>query len=94
MQQDPKATLIKVVSFMNLPVDNSAAQYSVDFCTAENMRELERTSFFKHGSMRPAHSGDRGRKVRSAKVGDYKQSLSQSDLDYITSIRSKIEKTI
>lgn len=94
MKEDPKAVLLKVVSFMNLPEDDLVAQYAVDYCAAENMRELEKAGFFEHGSMRPANSGDKGMKVRSAKIGKYGQFLSKPDLDYIKSIRSKIKNAL
>ncbi|MEH6727997.1 MAG: sulfotransferase domain-containing protein [Hyphomicrobiales bacterium] len=94
MQEDPKAVLLKVISFMNLPEDENIAQYAVEFCTAENMRELEKSGFYRHGSMRPSNSGEQGMKVRSAKVGNFKQSLDKTDLEYIQSIIRKISDTI
>lgn len=94
MRENPKAVLLKVISFINLPEDEDVAQYAVEFCTAENMCELEKSGFYKHGSMRPTNSGEQGMKVRSAKVGNFKQSLDQTDLEYIQSISRKISDTV
>lgn len=86
MSEDPTETLLAVVKFVGLPVDKAALSYAVDFCSADNMKGLEKSGFFSHGSMRPSEGGEKAMKVRQASVGGYIEHLSTEDIAYIENV--------
>jgi hypothetical protein len=89
MHADPAAQLERLVRFLGMePVPERIAE-AVRFASVENLRELERKSFFRSSGIRMMPK-DRGNpdsyKVRRAKVGGYRDYFDDDQLAEIDAI--------
>jgi hypothetical protein len=91
MHRDPRITLIEALEFCGYgPVDNHIVGEAVDFCQADNLRELERSNFFAGAALKNKARSNNAAKVRSAKIGDYVNHLSLADIEYVDGIERRL----
>lgn len=68
----PAELLMSIVEFLEAPFSKEEVSEAVDFAAFENLKELERTNFFKSSRLTPADPDDPDSfKVRRGKVGGY-----------------------
>jgi hypothetical protein len=88
MHSDLGGVLRDTIGFLGVEADPPAVARAVAASSFEAMRAAEASKRVEHGSLR-THSGtrdrsdDRARKVRSGKVGGYRDHLSTEDIAYI-----------
>lgn len=80
MQHDPHKVLDRVCQHIDLPVSEDAKRKAVEFTSFGNMRRMEETKFFKRNNRGLGYTPDpRGRKMRSGRIGAWKQTLNAED---------------
>jgi hypothetical protein len=68
----PAELLARVVDFLGAPFSKEEVAEAVEFAAFENLKELERTNFFKNSRLTPKDADDPDSfKVRRGKVGGY-----------------------
>ena len=84
MHKDTAACLARTLQFAGCgPVDAARVGEAVAFCTADNMRKLEQSNFFKAGQMRPGRDKKLGAKVRAASIGSHTKHMSDEIAAYV-----------
>ena len=72
LRSRPAQVLMSTVEFLEAPFSKDEVSEAVDFAAFENLKELERTNFFKNPRLTPADPDDPDSfKVRRGKVGGY-----------------------
>ena len=90
MHRNPVACLTDALAFCGFgPVNSSLVKQAVAFATADNMRKLEMSGFFKSQSL-SNHTNPDAAKVRTARIGDHKNHLSEADIAYIDALEATI----
>ena len=89
MHESPEGCLQEALNFLDIgPIEALALKQAVIFSSAENMRMLEQSGFFSsHRLTKPVHPN--AAKVRSARIGGYKNHLKPSDIDYIDGVEKR-----
>jgi hypothetical protein len=86
LREDPVAGLRRIVDFCRVVrVSDKAIRKAVDAGDFARMRELEEAGKLAKafpGKFAEGNADPRSRKVRSGKVGNYREVLSQDDIDY------------
>jgi Sulfotransferase domain len=94
MHADPAAQLRRLVEFVGMAPDDARIDEAVRFASVDNLRELERKSFFRSSGIRMMPK-DRGNpdsyKVRRAKVGGYRDYF---DDDQLATIDALVQSTL
>jgi hypothetical protein len=94
MHADPAGQLRRLVAFVGMEPDDARIDEAVRFASVENLRELERKSFFRSSGIRMMPK-DRGNpdsyKVRRAKVGGYRDYF---DDDQLAEIDALVQSTL
>ncbi|MEM7024160.1 MAG: sulfotransferase domain-containing protein, partial [Pseudomonadota bacterium] len=94
MHADPATQLERLVRFVGLEPDPALIAEAVRFASVDNLRELERKSFFRSSGIRMMPK-DRGNpdsyKVRRAKVGGYRDYF---DDDQLAEIDALVESSL
>lgn len=89
MHADSAATLRRVIAFLGAQPDDRQVEEAVRFASVENLRELERSRFFRGSGIR-MRAGDRSNpdsyKVRRAKVGGYRDYFDDDQLTRIDAL--------
>lgn len=85
MHHNTIGTMTQSMEFMQLRnINPDLLAQAIEFSKADNLRELERKNYFKSGRLRSEESApEEALKVRSAKIGDHVNHLTQKDLDFI-----------
>jgi hypothetical protein len=77
----PVEMLAGVVDFLGAPFSNEEVEDAVEFAAFENLKELERTNFFKSSRLSPRDPDDPDSfKVRRGKVGGYADYFAPADV--------------
>ncbi len=72
LRSRPAELLMSIVEFLEAPFSKDGVSEAVDFAAFENLKELERTNFFKNSRLTPRDPDDPDSfKVRRGKVGGY-----------------------
>jgi hypothetical protein len=91
MRRDPAATLENALFFAGLEKpDRGLVEEAVKFTTMENLQRLEQSNFFSSEIMQNASGDPRARKVRSGKVGGFREHLSEEDLRFIEEAENRM----
>lgn len=81
MLTDTPAALGQILRFCGLPVDESVIARTVEYCSSDRMRQLEKQQAKEWG---PTKNSEKSISfVRAAKSGSWKEELSQSHVDMI-----------
>jgi hypothetical protein len=81
MRAQPEAVLRRVMAFIGGEYTDSAIVQAVEFASFENLKELERKSFFTGNRLRPGDASDEDSfKVRRAKVGGYRDYFTPEEI--------------
>jgi len=81
MRAQPEAVLRRVMAFIGGAYTDSAIVQAVEFASFENLKELERESFFTSNRLRPGDASDEDSfKVRRAKVGGYRDYFTPEEI--------------
>jgi hypothetical protein len=94
MHADPAAQLRRLVAFVGMEPDDARIDEAVRFASVDNLRELERKSFFRSSGIRmmPKDLGNPDSyKVRRAKVGGYRDYF---DDDQLATIDALVQSTL
>jgi hypothetical protein len=84
IQADPASALAKSLSFIGIKQpDQRIAEETVKFGDFRNLQQMEQTDYFQSQEMRNSSNDPRGRKIRSGKVGGFREHLSDEDLSFI-----------
>ncbi|RXE48162.1 sulfotransferase domain-containing protein [Chromohalobacter israelensis] len=84
MHEDARRELSRVLSFMDIEVDDDLVRKAVDACSFNNMRKMEKSGEGTSSAFRPADMKDEeSYKARKGKVGTYSENLSEEDINYI-----------
>ena len=86
---DPSASLRRMVAFLGMPLDEQHIQEAVRFASVDNLRELERSRFFRGSGIRMRakdSSNPNSYKVRRAKVGGYRDYFEDDQLARIDAL--------
>lgn len=89
MHWNPVRTIAPVIKLLQngVKVDLDILQEAVEFCKADNLREYEENFRSKSGSTRVDMRSTGGmRKVRKAKVGSYREELTEAQIKRIAEI--------
>ncbi len=89
MHRDPKRILKDILRMLGLTkTDEKIMDEAIEFASFGNLREMESTNFFKSDALNNESGDPRAAKVRTGKVGGYKEKLSPEDIAYIeTAVR-------
>jgi hypothetical protein len=94
MHADPAGQLRRLVAFVGMEPEDARIDEAVRFASVDNLRELERKSFFRSSGIRMMPK-DRGNpdsyKVRRAKVGGYRDYF---DDDQLAEIDALVQSTL
>lgn len=81
MRAQPEAVLRRVMAFIGGEYTDSTIVQAVEFASFENLKELERKSFFTSNRLRPGDASDEDSfKVRRAKVGGYRDYFTPEEI--------------
>jgi hypothetical protein len=81
---DAGACLTRTLEFAGHgPVSPDLVRQSVAFCTADNLRKLEQSKFFKDPKLKPGRDKANGAKVRSARIGDHANHMTPALVRFI-----------
>jgi Sulfotransferase domain len=89
MHADPAASLRRAIAFLGMQPDDAWIDEAVRFASVDNLRELERSRFFRGSGirMRPKdRSNPDSYKVRRAKVGGYRDYFDDEQLAQIDAL--------
>lgn len=92
LRADTPAVLTSVLEFLGTPAKPDQISEAIDFASVENMRQLEsKRVFWLHGSRMQAKdpSNPNTYKVRRAKVGGYRDYLTDEEITWIDSYISE-----
>jgi Sulfotransferase domain len=89
LHADPAGNLRRMVTFMGMQPDDGQIEEAVRFASVDNLRELERSRFFRGSGIR-MRARDRSNpdsyKVRRAKVGGYRDYFDDEQLAQIDAL--------
>jgi hypothetical protein len=86
LREQPASTLRHICDFLEEPFTDEEILSSVEFCAFDNMRKLEQQNFFQNSSLKLRDPNDpEARKVRRARVGGYRDDLSDDLLNWVNS---------
>lgn len=84
LRADPAGVLRNITALMGELFDDAAIEDAVQFGAFENLRELERSGFFRAGGLTLRNGGDpESRKVRRAKIGGYRDYFEAPQLEIL-----------
>jgi hypothetical protein len=87
MRAEPEHELGRIVSFLGIAAGGREIRDAVEFASFENLREKERTNFFRNDRLAPADPDDPDSfKVRRARVGGFR--------DYFTAEQTALMERI
>ena len=90
LHANPYTTIEAVLSFLDLSLDRKRLTQAIDFCSFENMQQLEKEGGFLSFRLQPSDPTNLNTyKVRKGKVGGYKDELELNDLAYLDALMSK-----
>lgn len=91
MRHDPDAILKNALVFAGIQnPDSRLIEEAVKFTTVENLQRLEQSNYFSSEIMQNASGDPRARKVRSGKVGGFREHLSDGDLRFIEDAENRM----
>ncbi len=94
MRDDPSGALRRILAFADRhTIDDDAVRQAVDYASVENMQKLEENSVYERsgGRMKPGKQGNPDSyKVRRAKVGGYKDYLSEAEAAEIDALVQRV----
>jgi len=91
MRSNPGEALHKALLFAGIKnPDPRIIAEAVNFTSFENMQRLEQSDYFQSAEMRNTSGDSNSRKVRSGKVGEFKELLSEDDIGYINETVGKM----
>lgn len=80
----PTETIASALDFAGAPVDATVIRQALELCSFEAMRDMERAGSVAHVRLRPGNVADpQSYKVRSGKIGGYRNHLSREDCDFL-----------
>ncbi len=85
MHEDTAKELLRVLKYLDLPAEEQAIQALVEAGNIENMKRIENAGTFSEPWLRPRNGFN---KVRRGKVGNFKEELVQSDIQYLNEVFS------
>jgi hypothetical protein len=84
IKAEPAAALAKGLSFVGIAQpDRKIVEETVKFADFGNLQKMEQSDYFQSEEMRNNSNDPRGRKIRSGKVGGFREHLSDEDLAFI-----------
>jgi hypothetical protein len=87
LRAQPVERLTEMSRFLGAPFTRETIQEAVDVADFENLKELERTDFFKNSRLRPRNPDDPDSfKVRRGKVEGYRDYFSVEQIDAMESL--------
>jgi hypothetical protein len=87
LHRDPAGELARLLAFMEAPVPGAIQAEAVIYGSFDNMRLLEEGHALNDSMLAQRVAGDdESRKVRSGKIGGFKDYLSSEDLAYIAEV--------
>ena len=91
IKTDPKAALATSLSFVGVTEpDPKIIQEAVAFGDFGNLQKMEQSDYFRSTEMRNSSNDPRGRKIRSGKVGGFREHLSDEDLLFIEKMEREL----
>jgi hypothetical protein len=89
----PTELLASVVDFLGAPFSKEEVGEAVEFAAFENLKELERTNFFKNSRLTPKNADDPDSfKVRRGKVGGYTDYFDDEQVEAMEAlVRSRLD---
>lgn len=91
MKANPASSLVKSLVFIGVQQpDLKIVEEAVNFTDFKNLQRLEQTDYFQSEEMRNSSNDSRGRKIRSGKVGGFREHLSEDDLSFIEAMERKM----
>lgn len=82
---DPRASLAELCVFLGLPTTPAGLDAAVEFGGFDNMRRLEDAGDLRAYGLQGAER-EEGRKVRSGRIGGYREQLTPDQADYIEEV--------
>lgn len=90
MHADPALILEKSLQFIGVATpDPKIIQESVEFASFKNLRRLQDADYFQSGIIQSSQD-PRAQKVRSGKVGGFREHLSEDDLEFISGMEKRM----
>ena len=87
MRADPLLTLVKLFEFMDHAPDREIIQHSIDACSFERMKKMERDNQFSRSWLKAGDVNDEESfKVRRGKIGGYTDYLDADEIGRIENI--------
>jgi hypothetical protein len=87
MRADPLLTLVKLFEFMDHAPDREIIQHSIDACSFERMKKMERDNQFSRSWLKAGDVNDEESfKVRRGKIGGYTDYLDADEIGKIENI--------
>jgi hypothetical protein len=91
MKANPASSLARSLAYIGIQQpDLKIMEEAVNFTDFQNLQKLEQTDYFQSEEMRNSSNDSRGRKIRSGKVGGFREHLSEEDLSFIDSMERKM----
>lgn len=91
MKANSTSSLVKSLAFIGVEQPNlKIVEEAVNFTDFKNLQRLERTDYFQSEEMRNSSNDSRGSKIRSGKVGGFREHLSKEDLSFIEAMERKM----
>ena len=80
----PVDTIAEALAFAGAPVDRETIGQAIELCSFQAMQRMERSGAVDHVRLRPGNIADpQSYKVRSGKVGGYRNHLSDADCAFL-----------
>jgi hypothetical protein len=90
LRNDFAETVKKVLDFMSIPYTDEYIESAREWSSFDNMKKLERADYFNSSFLKPKNADDPSTyKVRSGKIGGYREIVSGADQAYIDKIISR-----
>jgi hypothetical protein len=87
LRAEPVEQLTEMSRFLGAPFTQDTIREAVEFTDFENLKELERSDFFKNSRLRPKNPDDPDSfKVRRGKVGGYRDYFNANQIEQMESL--------
>jgi len=83
LHRDSAGTFVKMLEFMNLPVNMDAVAKAVEASSFENMKKMESSGELREPWMKPGGKNDNAMKIRKGKIGGFKEEFTPEDVAFL-----------
>lgn len=91
MKANSASSLVNSLAFIGVrQPDLKIVEEAVNFTDFKNLQRLEQTDYFQSEEMRNSSNDSRGSKIRSGKVGGFREHLSEEDLSFIEAMEREM----